>query len=101
MDLPIFTLRGCHRNTANRLWWTSYLPTKNSQSTITKCYVYNYIVAYIQDCRYVYSDVELKVFAFPPFRYHKKKYLQLQQKFMSGTRRYRNIKHKTRTSKQH
>ena len=27
-------------------------------------------------------------------RYHKKKYLELQNKFMSGTKRLRNIKHK-------
>ena len=27
-------------------------------------------------------------------RYHKKKYLELQSKFMSGTKRLRNIKHK-------
>ena len=27
-------------------------------------------------------------------RYHKKKYLELQHKFMSGTRRHRSIKHK-------
>ena len=27
-------------------------------------------------------------------KYHKKKYLELQSKFSSGTKRYRNIKHR-------
>ena len=32
-------------------------------------------------------------------RYNKKKYLELQRKFMSGTRRYRNIKHRKKYKK--